>query len=117
MPPEKPLRASLLQMLYSIRGERLLMEQLGYNLLFRWFVGLHIDDRAWDHSTFSKNRDRLIDSYVAGMSLERVVAYARKTLGADKGYGARRTAEDLQDCGIPCGRARARTLAFDFVAA
>ena len=57
--PEKLMRAQLLQQLYSLRSERMLMEQLGYNLLFRWFVGLAIDDPVWDHSVFSKNRDRL----------------------------------------------------------
>lgn len=65
VPPEKLLRALLLQVLYSIRSERLLMEQLDYNMLFRWFVGLSIDDEVWDHSTFSKNRDQLIGSEVA----------------------------------------------------
>ncbi len=53
IPPERILRASLLQVVYSVRSERLLMEQLNYNLLFRWFVGLNIDDPVWDHSTFS----------------------------------------------------------------
>ncbi len=65
IPPEKLLRALLLQVLYTIRSERLLMEQLDYNLLFRWFVGLSMDDPVWDHSTFSKNRERLIASDVA----------------------------------------------------
>jgi transposase len=64
IPPEKLIRASLLQVLYSVRGERQLCEQLRYNLLFRWFVGLAIDDAVWDHSVFSKNRDRLLESAV-----------------------------------------------------
>jgi len=64
-PPEQLLRALLLQILYSIRSERMLVEQLEYNLLFRWFVGLSMDDKIWDHSTFSKNRDRLIAYDVA----------------------------------------------------
>jgi transposase len=55
IPPEKLLRAMLLQAFYSIRSERLLMERLEYDLLFRWFVGIGVDDPAWDHSTFSKN--------------------------------------------------------------
>jgi IS5 family transposase len=59
------LRATLLQILYSIRSERLLMEQLEYNILFRWFVGLSMDDPVWDHSVFSKNRDRLLNAEVA----------------------------------------------------
>jgi transposase len=58
--PERLLRASLLQAFYSVRSERQLMEQIDYNLLFRWFVGLGIDDPVWDHSTFSKNRGRLL---------------------------------------------------------
>jgi transposase len=60
IPPEQLLRALILQLLYSVRSERQLMEQLDYNLLFRWFVGLALDDPVWDHSTFSKNRDRLL---------------------------------------------------------
>jgi transposase len=62
--PEKLIRALLLQVFYSIRSERQLCEQLRYNLLFRWFVGLAIDDSVWDHSTFSKNRDRLLEHQV-----------------------------------------------------
>jgi len=58
--PEKLIRALLLQVFYSVRSERQLCEQLGYNLLFRWFVGLALEDPVWDHSTFSKNRDRLL---------------------------------------------------------
>jgi transposase len=73
--PEKLLRASLLQAFYSIRSERQLMEQLDYNLLFRWFVGLGIDDAVWDHSTFSKNRDRLLDADVAVKFMAAVLAH------------------------------------------
>ena len=62
IPPERLLRALLLQIFYSVRSEALLIEQLDYNLLFRWFVGLAIDDPVWDPSTFSKNRDRLIEA-------------------------------------------------------
>ena len=61
---EKLIRALLLQVFYSIRSERQLCEQLRYNLLFHWFVGLAIDDPVWDHSTFSKNRDRLLEHQV-----------------------------------------------------
>jgi transposase len=64
IPPEKLRRALLLQVLYTIR-ERLLMEQLDYKLLFRWFVGLSMDDKVWDHSVFSKNRDRFLRSDLA----------------------------------------------------
>src|SRR5918994_2712670 len=69
IPPEKLLRAMLLQALYSIRSERLLMERLEFDLLFRWFVGLSIDDPVWDHSVFSKNRDRLLAGDVASRFL------------------------------------------------
>jgi transposase len=59
--PEKLLRAMLIQVFFSVRSERQLMEQVRYNLLYRWFIGLAIDDEVWDHSTFSKNRDRLLE--------------------------------------------------------
>ena len=75
--PEKLLRAQLLQMLYSIRSERLLMEEMDYNLLFRWFVGLNADDAVWDATTFTKNRDRLLEADVAKEFLAQVVAQAR----------------------------------------
>ncbi len=65
IPPEQLLRAMLLQAFYSIRSERQLMERLDFDLSFRWFVGLGIDDAVWDHSTFSKNRDQLLDGDVA----------------------------------------------------
>jgi transposase len=72
--PEMLLRAMLLQAFYSIRSERQLMERLEFDLLFRWFVGLGIDDPAWDHSTFSKNRDRLLDGEIAAKFLAAVLA-------------------------------------------
>ena len=75
--PEKLLRAQLLQMLYSIRSERLLMEEMDYNLLFRWFVGLNADDEVWDATVFTKNRDRLLQGEVAQEFLTRVVKQAR----------------------------------------
>ena len=75
--PERLLRASLLQAFYSVRSERQLMEQIDYNLLFRWFVGLGIDDPVWDHSTFSKNRDRLLDADVARKFLEAVLRHPK----------------------------------------
>ena len=71
------MRAQLLQMLYSIRSERLLMEEMDYNLLFRWFVGLNADDDVWDASTFTKNRDRLLQADVAKEFLAQVVEQAR----------------------------------------
>jgi transposase len=77
IPPEKLLRAMLLQAFYSIRSERQLMERLEYDLLFRWFVGLGIDDPAWDHSVFSKNRDRLLEGDIAAKFLAAVLAQPR----------------------------------------
>jgi transposase len=77
IPPEKLLRAMLLQAFYSIRSERQLMERLDYDLLFRWFVGLGVDDPAWDHSTFSKNRDRLLEGDIAAKFLGAVLAQPR----------------------------------------
>jgi transposase len=74
--PEKLLRALLLQVLYTIRSERMLMEQLQYNLLFRWFVGLNADDPVWVPSVFSKNRDRLMESDVAQRFFEQVLQQA-----------------------------------------
>jgi hypothetical protein len=62
--PEKLLRAMMIQMFFSVRSERQLMEHVHYNLLFRWFIGLAIDDEVWDHSVFSKNRDRLLEHAV-----------------------------------------------------
>jgi transposase len=73
IPPEQLLRAMLLQAFYSIRSERQLMERLDFDLLFRWFVGLGIDDRVWDASTFSKNRDRLLEGEVAAAFLARLL--------------------------------------------
>jgi transposase len=75
--PEKLLRAMLLQAFYSIRSERQLMERLEYDLLFRWFVGIGIDDAAWDHSTFSKNRERLLEGDMAAKFLAAVLAEPR----------------------------------------
>jgi transposase len=87
IPPEKLLRAQLLQMLYSIRSERLLMEEMDYNLLFRWFVGLNADDEVWDATTFTKNRDRLLEADVAKEFLAQVVAQARaKGLTSDEHF-------------------------------
>src|SRR5438309_4226422 len=65
IPPEKLLRALLLQMLYSIRSERLLMEEIDYSILFRWFVGMNMDEPVWDPTVFTKNRDRLLKHEVA----------------------------------------------------
>ena len=78
IPPEQLLRALLLQMLYSVRSERLLVEEIDYNILFRWFVGLNLDDPVWDATVFTKNRDRLLEAEVAQEFLARVVAHARE---------------------------------------
>ena len=85
--PEKLLRAQLLQMLYSIRSERLLMEEIDYSMLFRWFVGLNLDEEVWDATTFTKNRDRLLEAEVAKLFLAQVVAQAReKGLTSDEHF-------------------------------
>jgi len=78
IPPEQLLRALLLQCLYTIRSERLRMEQLDYNLLFRWFVGLELDESVWDATVFSKNRKRLLEGDVAEAFFQAVVAQARE---------------------------------------
>jgi transposase len=75
--PEKLLRALLLQMLYTVRSERMLMEQWNYNLLFRWFVGLNMDDAVWDVTVFTKNRERLVKADIANKFFQRVVARAQ----------------------------------------
>ena len=75
--PEKLLRALLLQAFYSIRSERQLMEQLDFNLLYRWFVGLGVDDTVWDSSTFCKNRDRLLEAEIAAKFLTGIIAHKR----------------------------------------
>jgi transposase len=80
IPPERLLRALLLQIFYSVRSERLLMEQLSYNLLFRWFVGMEMDEPVWNHAVFSKNRERLLNQDVARAFFARVLAQAKPHL-------------------------------------
>ncbi len=77
VPPERLLRAQLLQLFYAIRSERLLMEQLDYNLLFRWFVGLEMDEPVWTPTVFTKNRDRLLNQEIARSFFRRVVERAQ----------------------------------------
>jgi len=77
IPPEKLLRALLLQVFYTIRSERALMEQLDYNLLYRWFVGLNMDDAMWDVTVFTKNRERLLKGNIAQVFFQKVVEQAR----------------------------------------
>src|SRR4249920_3134271 len=85
--PEKLLRALLLQAIYSIRSERQLMEQLDYNLLFRWFVGLGMDDAVWSPTTFTKNRDRLLDGDIAAAFFDAIVIHAdRERLLSDEHF-------------------------------
>ncbi len=87
IPPERLLRALLLQVLYTIRSERMLMEQLDYNLLFRWFVGLNMDDPIWDATVFTKNRQRLLDGEIAQAFFGEVLALAsEKNLTSDEHF-------------------------------
>src|ERR1043165_4025178 len=87
IPPEKLLRAQLVQMLYSIRSERLLMEELDYSMLFRWFVGMNLDEPVWDPTVFTKNRDRLLEGDVAREFLAKVVGQAQaKGLTSDEHF-------------------------------
>jgi transposase len=80
VPPERLLRAVLLQIFYTVRSEWMLMEQMNYNLLFRWFVGLELDEPVWNHAVFSKNRDRLLNQEVAREFFTRVLAQAKPHL-------------------------------------
>jgi transposase len=87
IPPERLLRASLLQILFSIRSERQLVEHIDFNLLYRWFVGLAMDDDVWDHSTFSANRDRLLNERISRLFFERVLLLAEwKDLLSDEHF-------------------------------
>ena len=80
VPPERLLRAALLQIFYTVRSERMLMEQMNYNLLFLWFVGLELDEPVWNHAVFSKNRERLLNQEVAREFFRRVLAQAKPYL-------------------------------------
>ncbi len=87
IPPEKLLRAQLIQMLYSVRSERLLMEEIDYSVLFRWFVGMNRDEPVWDVTVFTKNRDRLLEGDVAREFLAEVVRQAEsKGLTSDEHF-------------------------------
>jgi transposase len=87
IPPEKLLRAQLIQMLYSVRSERLLMEELDYSVLYRWFVGMNLDEPVWDVTVFTKNRNRLLDGDVAREFLTEVVKQAQeKNLTSDEHF-------------------------------
>ena len=78
IPPEQLLRGLVLQILYSVRSERMLVEQLQYNMLFKWFVGLQIDEKVWNATTFTKNRDRLLGEEVARLFFDQTVRKAKK---------------------------------------
>src|SRR6476620_2624021 len=87
IPPEKLLRAQLIQMLYSVRSERLLMEEIDYSMLFRWFVGMNLDEPVWDVTVFTKNRNRLLEGEVAREFLCAVISQARdKNLTSDEHF-------------------------------
>src|SRR5499433_1762244 len=87
IPQEKLLRAQLIQMLYSVRSERLLMEEIDYSVLFRWFVGMNLDEPVWDPTVFTKNRDRLLEGDVAREFLAEVVGQAQaKGLTSDEHF-------------------------------
>src|SRR5467141_1947923 len=87
--PERLLRVLLLQIFYSVRSERLLMEQLQYNLLFRWFVGMEMDEEVWNHAVFSKNRERLLNEEIAEAFFQRVLAQAAAVFVGRAFHGGR----------------------------
>src|SRR2546429_7376930 len=82
--PERLLRSLLLQIFYSVRSERMLMEQLQYNLLFRWFVEMEMDEEVWNHAVFSKNRERLLNEEIAEAVFQRVLAQAQPYLSDEQ---------------------------------
>ena len=107
IPPEQLLRALLLQVLYTVRSERLLMEELNYNLLFRWFVGLNMDDPVWHPTTFTKNRDRLLSGDVAAAFFDAVQAHARAAgLLSDEHFGPTRSTPPPLNTGTRRARPR-----------
>ena len=79
--PERLLRSLLLQVFYSVRSERMLIEQLQYNMLFRWFVGMEMDEVVWNHAVYSKNRERLLNEEIAESFFQRVLERARPYMG------------------------------------
>ena len=114
--PEKLLRALLLQVLYTIRSERQLMEQLDYNLLFRWFVGLNMDDPMWDVTVFTKNGELLLKGNIAQAFLQKVLEQARKwitTKAAVRRWIENSSTEDTQARAIERGDRDALTAALN----
>ena len=125
IPPEKLLRAMLLQAFYSIRSERLLMERLEYDLLFRWFVGIGVDDAVWDHSVFSKNRDRLLEGDIATKFLAAVLAQpkVKSLLSSDhfsvdgtlvEAWASMKSVKPKNDSGEPPAQGGGRNADVDF---
>ena len=125
IPPEKLLRAMLLQAFYSIRSERLLMERLEYDLLFRWFVGIGVDDAAWDHSVFSKNRDRLLEGDISAKFLAALLAQpkVKKLLSSDhfsvdgtliEAWASIKSVKPKDDSGEPPAQGGGRNAEADF---
>ena len=123
--PEKLLRAMLLQAFYSLRSERLLMERLEYDLLFRWFVGLGLDDAVWDHSVFSKTRDRLLEGEIAAKFLAAVLARpeVQKLLSTDhfsvdgtlvEAWASLKSVKPKEGSGEPPARGGGRNAEVDF---
>ena len=101
IPPERLLGAVLLPIFYTLRSERLLMEQMNYNLLFRWFVGLEMDEPVWNHAVFSKNREPLLNQEVAQEFFRRVLAQAKPYL-SDEHFTIRTVeSEENQKAGFP----------------
>src|SRR5256712_13203601 len=93
--PERLLRVLLLQIFYSVRSERLLMEKLQYNLLFRWFVGMEMDEEAWNHAVFSKNRERLLEQEIAEAFFQRGLAQTQPFL-SDEHFPADETRSESE---------------------
>src|SRR5215217_3125698 len=107
IPPEMLLRATLLQAFFSVRSERMLMEQINYNLLFRWFVGLPLDGAVWHATVFTHNRDRLLEAEVAREFLSALLSLPRvKTLLSDEHFSVDGTLIDAWASMPPAGRAR-----------
>src|SRR5215472_13879541 len=123
--PERLLRAMLLQAFYGIRSERQLMERLEFDLLFRWFVGLGVDDPVWDHSTFSKNRDRLLEGEIAAKFLAAVLEQpqVKRLLSSEhfsvdgtliQAWASMRSFKPKQPPGNDCGGEGGRNVPVDF---
>jgi transposase len=100
VPPEVLLKCLLLQILFSIRSNCLLVEQLGYNIRYRWFLGLSLEEAIWDHSTFSQNQARLIGTDIAGQFLQQVIGQAKDARLLSKDHFSHPA---QRECHAPCG--------------